>query len=72
MTTPITPLTPPPDDDRPVMGDHPELEDDETVRSGTTPADDTRTRLLVPGLVVPGLVVLVIVVLVILYLALWS
>jgi len=67
MTTPITPLTPPPDDDRPVMGDHPELEDDETVRSGTTPADDTRTRLLVPGLVV-----LVIVVLVILYLALWS
>ncbi len=67
MTTPTTPLTPPPDDGRPVMGDHPDLEDDETVRSVTTPADDTRARLLLPGIVV-----LVIVVLVILAFALWS
>jgi len=49
------------------MGDHPDLEDDETVRSVTTPADDTRARLLLPGIVV-----LVIVVLVILAFALWS
>ncbi len=65
MVIPAAPLTPPPDDDRPVMGDHPDLETDETVRPALPPPADSRRRLLLPGLVVlVGLVLVVVLILV--------
>ena len=67
MATPTTPLTPPPDDDQPVIRDHPDLETDETMRGAPTSAGDSMSRLLLPGIAV-----LVIVVLLILYVVFWS
>jgi hypothetical protein len=49
-----------PPDDRPLMGDHPELETDDTYRAAPDADGDNRSRLLV----VAGIIVLVIVVLV--------
>ncbi len=66
MTDPTPQHPSRPTDGRPVMGDHPELETDETQR--TTPAldRDDHSPLLVPGIILLVIVVLIIIVLVIL------
>jgi CHASE3 domain sensor protein len=52
---------PPRDEVRPVMGDHPELETDEEVRTQPVQADDNAmARLLIPGAIVLVIVLIVI------------
>jgi hypothetical protein len=60
MTDPTPPRDRSSPDERPLMGDHPELETDDTYRAAPDTDGDNRSRLLV----VAGIIVLVIVVLV--------
>lgn len=52
MTDPTPQRDQPPREDRPVMGDHSDLEEDEVRRVPADSGDDTMARLLVPGLIV--------------------
>jgi hypothetical protein len=47
-------------DDRPVVGDHPELETDQTYRAAPSEGGDNRSRLIVAGIIVLVIVVLVV------------
>jgi hypothetical protein len=60
MTGPTPQRPSRPTDARPVMGDHPELETDETQRTALTPDRGGRSSLLVPGIILLVIVVVVI------------
>lgn len=49
-----------PVEDRPVMGDHPDLEPDEGVRDEPPQSDDMMARLMMPGIIVLVIVLVVI------------